>query len=342
MIISVSYKTDIPTFYGEWFINRLRAGYCKMVNPYGRQIYTIDLSPEVVDGFVFWTKNIGPFLRYLPEIHERGYPFIVQHTINGYPRELESRVIDYTHTVNHARQLAAEYGSKRLIWRYDPILFTSLTPPDWHRRNFTELAQRLEGTTDEVVVSFAQVYRKTERNVEAAAREFGFSWDEHKQEEHVLQIGRELAGEMAQIAQSHGMQLKICSQKAFLIPGIVEEARCVDADRLERVAGHAIIGKAHQKGNRKECGCFASRDIGEYDTCPHGCVYCYAVHQRDLALQRYRQHDPLGEFLFAPESSVQLEEQTIPPTIAVAQVQKAPRVAKRKQQAVNEEQGRLF
>src|ERR1700694_1401224 len=80
MIISASYKTDIPAFYGEWFMNRLRAGSCKMVNPYGGQIYTISLVREDVDGFVFWTKNIGPLLKHLPEIHEGGYPFIVQHT----------------------------------------------------------------------------------------------------------------------------------------------------------------------------------------------------------------------------------------------------------------------
>ena len=88
--------------------------------------------------------------------------------------------------------------------------------------------------------------------------------------------GRVLAAEFAQVAVSHGMRLKVCSQKAFLIPGVVEEARCVDADRLERVAGHPLEEKPRQRGNRKECGCFASKDIGEYDTCPHGCVYCYA------------------------------------------------------------------
>ena len=100
------------------------------------------------------------------------------------------------------------------------------------------------------------------------------------------------------------MRLKVCSQKALLIPGIVEEARCVDADRLERVAHRQIVGKSKQKGNRKECGCFASKDIGEYDTCPHGCVYCYAVRNRDLALQRYKAHDPKGEFLFAPRDYI--------------------------------------
>jgi len=113
-------------------MNRLRAGSCKMVNPYGRQIYTIDLSPEQVDGFVFWTKNIGPLLQYLPEVQQRGYPFIIQHTVNGYPLELESRVTNATQTVEHMRRIAGEYGVERLIWRYDPIIFSSLTPVEWH------------------------------------------------------------------------------------------------------------------------------------------------------------------------------------------------------------------
>ena len=300
MIISASYKTDIPTFYGEWFINRLRAGYCKMVNPYGGQIYRVNLLQEEVDGFVFWTKNVGPFLSHLTEIHRRGYPFVIQHTINGYPRELESRVIDYARTVEHMKRLSGDYGADRLIWRYDPIIFSSLTPLDWHRSNFVSLARALAGTTDEVVVSFAQLYKKTEHNMDAAAQKFGFTWDEHKKEAFILQQGRLLIEELAQIAASYGMQLKICSQRAFLISGVVEEAHCVDADRLERVAGQAFKEKQQQRGNRKECGCFASKDIGEYDTCPHGCVYCYAVHSRSVALARHKAHDPLSDFLFPP------------------------------------------
>lgn len=306
MIISASYKTDIPAFYGEWFMNRLWAGYCKMVNPYGQQVYRVELTPESVDGFVFWTKNIGPFLKYLPEIRERGYPFIVQHTINGYPRELEDRVINYAHTIEHMQRLAREFGSDVAVWRYDPIVITSLTSLDWHRRNFESLARELESATDEVVVSFAQIYKKTRRNMDWAAREYGFDWSEHEKtpDEEV----RNLISDLAWIAQSHGMQMKICSQKKYLIPGIVEESRCVDADRLERISHRPIIGKAKQKGNRKECGCFASKDIGEYDTCPHGCVYCYAVQNRELALKRFKEHDPSGEFLFAPKDYMPNEE----------------------------------
>lgn len=321
MIISASYKTDIPTFYGEWFMNRLRAGYCKMVNPYGRQVYRIDLTPESVDGFVFWTKNIGPFLRYLPEIRKRGNPFIVQHTINGYPRELEDRVINYAQTIEHLQRLAGDFGSDVAVWRYDPIVISSLTPLDWHRQNFAGLAKGLAGTTDEVVVSFAQIYKKTRRNMDWAAREYGFDWSEH--EKTLDEEVRNLISDLARIAQSYGMQLRICSQKKYLIPSIVEEARCVDADRLEKVAHKPIVGKAKQKGNRKECGCFASKDIGEYDTCPHGCVYCYAVQNRDLALKRFKEHDPHGEFLFPPKNYAPDEDEEQPSAvIPVATVRK--------------------
>ena len=298
MIISASYRTDIPAFYGEWFINRLRAGYCKAVNPYGGQIYTVDLSPKQVDGFVFWTKNIGPLLKYLPEVQARDIPFVVQHSITGYSHELEARVAPVAQVVESLKRLADDYGSECIVWRYDPILFTSLTPFDWHKENFAMLARRLEGLTDEVVISFAQVYRKTARNLDIAAHEYGFTWNSHRSESFVLEQGSVLTKELAQIAHEHGMQMSICSQQKFVIEGITQEARCVDADRLTRVAGKAVVAK--EKGNRTECRCHASKDIGDYDTCPHGCVYCYAVNNRDLALNRYKRHHPESEFLFEP------------------------------------------
>jgi len=178
MIISASYKTDIPTFYGEWFMNRLRAGSCKVRNPYSGQVYSVDLTRENVDGIVFWTKNIGPFLESLKEVQERGYPFIIQHTITGYPRELEARVVNSVQAIEYLREVADLYGPDVVIWRYDPILISSLTSFEWHLQNFENLAKALEGVTDEIVVSFAQTYRKTKRNVEAAAQSFGFQWQE--------------------------------------------------------------------------------------------------------------------------------------------------------------------
>ena len=217
MIISASYKTDIPTFYGEWFVNRLRAGYCKMVNPYGRQVHRVSLTPQDADGFVFWTKNLGPFMGALEEVRERGYPFVVQYTINGYPRELERAIVHPEASVAHMRTLAEHYGPRVAIWRYDTIVFSSLTDADFHRRNFEDLARRLEGSTDEVVVSFAQIYRKTERNLNRAGGEHNFSWTDPADEEKLC-----LLEELAPMARARGMQLTVCSQRRYLMPGVAD------------------------------------------------------------------------------------------------------------------------
>ncbi len=287
-------------------MNRLRAGSCKMVNPYNRHVYDVDLTLDNVDGIVFWTKNIGPFLDYLKEVKERGYPFIIQHTITGYPRELEERVVNARQTIEHVKKVASMYGPQVVVWRYDPILITSLTPVGWHLKNFEHLARELEGTTNEVVVSLAQTYKKTKRNVDEAAKNKHFEWQETEQFTDTLL--HPFMTNLAAIARCYGFQIRACSQKKLLIPGSVEEARCVDAERLEAVSQRSLKSDVKLRGNRKECGCFASRDIGEYDTCPHDCVYCYAVQNREKALTRYKEHDPNSEFLFIPERSVNIED----------------------------------
>jgi len=292
MIVSASYKTDIPAFYGEWFHNRLRAGFCRMVNPFNaNQHYKVSLSTDDVDGFIFWTKNVGPFFPVLDAVSDQGTPFIVQHTINGYPRSLESRVVDTGRAVEHMRVLSDRFGEKVPVWRYDTIIFSSVTDADFHRRNFERLARALEGTTDEVVVSFLQVYKKTERNLDVAASEHGFQWSDPSDEDKL-----ELLRDLGAMASTVSMKLTMCSQPEYAIPN-VGIARCVDARRLIEVGGKDF--RAKLEGGRKKCGCFKSKDIGDYDTCPHGCVYCYAVRNRSLALSRFREHDPNGEYLFS-------------------------------------------
>ncbi|HEX4591883.1 MAG TPA: DUF1848 domain-containing protein, partial [Gemmataceae bacterium] len=293
-----SYKTDIPTFYGDWFINRLRAGYCKTLNPYNRHVIRVSLRPEDVAGFVFWTKNLGPFLGHLAEVYNRGFPFVVQHTINGYPRVLEQAVVDPAKSVEHVRRVAETYGPRVCVWRYDTIIRSSMTPREFHVETFSRLAKSLEGTTDEVVVSFAHIYRKTLRNMEQAATEHGFEWSDPTDD-----WKRDLLSQLTVIAAAHNIRLTVCSQPQFVAPGC-GEARCVDAMRLADVGGTAL--KARLKGNRPECGCYEARDIGEYDTCPHGCVYCYAVQDRLLARDRYLQHNPSSESLFPlPEDAIE-------------------------------------
>lgn len=294
MIVSASYKTDIPAFYGPWFTNRLRAGYCRVLNPYGGKPFRVSLLPGDVDAFVFWTKNIGPFLTRLPEVRRRGFPFVVQYTINAYPRALESSVIDATRSVEHVKALHDEYGPRVAVWRYDTVVLSSITPPDFHVRNFERIARSLEGYTDEVVISFAQIYRKTKQNMDRAALAAGFTWSDPPAEDK-----HSLLSTLAGCARSFGIALTVCGQREFL-SGEISDARCIDPVRLSDVAGCAINAAA--RAHRTDCGCFQSRDIGEYDTCPHGCVYCYAVRTNSLARERYRTHDPEGEFLFAKPS----------------------------------------
>src|SRR5260370_21779493 len=204
MIISASYRTEIPTFYGDWFANRLRAGYCKVVNPYNKVVSRVSLLPEDVDGFVFWTKNIGPFLKHLPEVKARQVPFVVQHTINSYPHALEQSVVDAAKSVQHVGHLADQYGPLACVWRYDTILLTSLTPREFHLNTFARLAKDLEGATDQVVISFAHVYQKTLRNVNHAAREFGFDWSDPD-----MEWKRNLTTELVAIAATHRIRLTL-------------------------------------------------------------------------------------------------------------------------------------
>ncbi|MGE5546618.1 MAG: DUF1848 domain-containing protein [Solirubrobacterales bacterium] len=296
MIVSASYRTDIPAFYAPWFLNRFRAGYAKVVNPYGRQVSTVPLRAGV-DGFVFWTRNAAPFLDALREVRGAGLPFVVSYTVTGYPRDLETSVVEAERAVATIRALAGEFGPRAVVWRYDPVIFSSLTPPEFHRATFARLADALAGTVDEVTVSFAAIYRKTERNLAAAARTHRFEWCDAPD---LVKI--ELATELAALARDRGLTLTICSQPDYTVAGTMP-ASCIDARRLEDVAAgwglrRAIAAKV--KGNRPGCLCSESRDIGAYDTCPHGCAYCYAVGSRNLAKRRFREHDPEGEFLFAP------------------------------------------
>jgi len=292
MIVSASYKTDIPAFYGDWFMRRLEAGYCRVINPYGGPPFTVRLGRDAVDGFVFWTRNLGPFADRLRAVAAEGFPFVVQYTVTGYPRVLDAGAIGEDSAVGHLRAVARRYGRRAAVWRYDPIVFSSATPPAWHRETFARLAGRLAGAVDEVVVSVAQVYRKTARNLTAAARLHGFDWNNPAPEEK-----RALIADLAGIAAANGLTLAVCGQPELIVPGAVE-ARCIDALRLSDVAGRPI--KAAHRPHRATCACDASRDIGDYDTCPHGCAYCYAVRNRPLAKRRRAAHEPAGEFLVPP------------------------------------------
>lgn len=287
MIVSASYRTDIPAFYAAWLLRRLSAGWCRVANPYGGASYDVSLRPGDVDGFVLWTRNLRPLLDDL-DVVRRVAPFVVQFTVTGYPRALESSVIATDEAIGQLRAVRRRWGPRAAVWRYDPIVFADHLPGELdaaaHRANFAALARALAGTVDEVVLSVVHPYRKTRRNLDRAAARHDFAWRDPPADEK-----RALLQDLAGLAHERGIAATLCSQPDLLGPGL-GEASCVDAARLADIGQRPLA--VRESGNRPGCRCALSRDIGAYDTCPHGCVYCYAVGERDRAAAAFRRHDP--------------------------------------------------
>lgn len=290
MIVSASYRTDIPAFYADWFRHRLSVGHALVRNPYGGQPYRIDLRPDAVTGYVFWSRNIAPFEPALQAVWDQGKPFLLHFTLTGYPRPLERSVLRPEAAIDQMRRVCERYGPRAVVWRYDPILLSSLTPPAWHVATLDRLAGALRGVTDEVTTSFLEPYRKTTRNTDAAARRHGFHWWTPEAEAR-----RALLEQLAAVAHGHGLAFTLCTQPALEGVAGTAPAACVDAGRLSDVAGAVL--PARRKGNRPGCYCAESRDLGAYDTCPHGCVYCYAVSSPATARRNRARHDPNAETL---------------------------------------------
>lgn len=294
MIISASYRTDIPGFYAPWFQRRYRDGWCLVANPFDQRLRRVPLRGEEVDGYVFWTRNAGPFMSTLAQLHRDGMPFVVHYGLTDYPRRLETHGAATVRALQLCHEIREAFGPAALVWRYDPILLTNLTDADHHRRRFEQLAALLAGATDEVVVSFATLYRKTTTGLKRAAAEGELTWwqpDDRWQHEFLL--------ELRQMAAGHGLRLTVCAQR-HLLGGGLTDAACIDPRRLSRVAGRPLTARA--KPHRPTCGCAESVDIGAYDTCPAGCVYCYANRSREIADRRRREHRPEDPLLWRPRA----------------------------------------
>lgn len=291
MIISASRRTDIPAFYSEWFMNRIRAGYCTVRNPFNQsQVTRISLAPEDVDCIVFWTRDASPLIPHLPELDSRGLRYYFLYTITGYPQVLEPRVPPQDEAVGTFRGLSEKIGPDRVIWRYDPILVTSITGFDYHPRHFEELAAQLEGATKRVKVSLTDSYRAAKMRLEVLG-ESGIAYN-RKPEEHPEFAPMMLA--LAESANCHGMRMESCAEEIDLRPYEIEPGKCIDDELIQRVFG-VKVSSAKDTGQRKACTCAVSKDIGAYDTCPHGCLYCYATSIGSTGRERHR--DSLAEAL---------------------------------------------
>ena len=299
MIISASRRTDIPTYYSEWFFNRLREGDVLVRNPMNaRQISRISLSPEAVDGIVFWTKNPVPMLSRLGELEP--YPYYFQFTLTAYGRDVEPNLPGKNGVLIPAfQELSRMAGRERVVWRYDPIFLSDRYTVEYHCRYFRVLAAKLGEYTEKCTVSFLDFYRSTARNMRSL----------HIREMTAAQQ-REMMERFSEIAGEYGLYIDTCSEAISLEDLGISHASCVDRERLERIGGYRLkVGR--DRNQRKECGCAASVDIGAYDTCGNGCLYCYATDSPPRAAERVRVHRPDSPILFGtvgPEDVIRERE----------------------------------
>jgi len=290
MIISASRRTDIPAFYSDWLLGRLRAGYALTRNPMNpAQISRVPLSPDVVDCIVFWTKDPLPLLPRLPEIDRMGHRYYFQFTLTPYDLALEKNLRDKNAITETFIELSKRYP---VLWRYDPIILNDRLNITYHAEQFTRLCEKLCRHTPQVTISFVIMYAKLKTPL-----------IRHITESEMV----ELAGRFAEIAGPYGLPVKACCEKMDLTPYGIQRARCIDRTTIEALCG-CNIAAPQDKNQRPGCGCLASVDIGVYNTCGNGCVYCYANHSAGSVAANMRRHNSAGELLLG---EITLEEKII-------------------------------
>ena len=203
-IVSVSRRTDIPAFYGDWFMRRIEEGFAGVVNPFGGKKYLVSLRPEDVTAFVFWSKNFTPFLGHLRALDAMGYQFYFNYTVTALPSVFESNV-DRDSALETLKLLSNLYSPAHINWRFDPIILCSACDNDYFLRTFSDLTTQLEGLVERCYFSFVNEYGKVKRNFEQLRRDTGITITEVSEQQKI-----DLANELADIAQSHGIEMYSC------------------------------------------------------------------------------------------------------------------------------------
>jgi len=273
MIISASRRTDIPAFFSDWFFDRIDEGFISVRNPRNPgQVREIDLSPDAVDGIVFWTKNPAPMLGRLDRLKD--YMYYFQFTITPYGKDIEPGVLKKTTAIVATfKQISEMIGADRVILRYDPILINDKYTSDYHVIVFDKILQELHNYTKKVTISFIDTsYKGVIRNTQKLRLESLTEAAEIK-----------LAATLAKTAHKYGLQIETCAEKLDLHRYGIGRARCIDSELFSKLLGkHLIVRK--DAGQRPECGCATSVDIGTYNTCSHHCLYCYANYNKSPSM----------------------------------------------------------
>ena len=299
IILSASRSTDLPAFYAPWFANRLEQGYCVWLNPFNQKPQYVSFSKARV--IVFWSKNPAPLIPYLDAVDARIPQYYFQFTVNDYDQEgLEPNVPRLERRIETFKRLADRVGPDRVIWRFDPLLLTPKTPLDVLLEKVRKVGEQVHDHTRRLVFSFADIaeYRKVQNNLSRC----DVAW-----EDFTAEAMETFAREVQAMNRSWGLELATCGEAVDLSPWGVEHGRCIDDRLMIRLfpedkrlmaflgARPALFGKMEweymkDKGQRKECGCIVSKDIGMYNTCPHLCRYCYANTSESVVLKNAKQH----------------------------------------------------
>ena len=288
-IISVSRRTDIPAFYGDWFMRRIKEGFTGVVNPFGGRKYIVSLKPDDVVCFVFWSKNFSPFLENLKVLDDLGYKFYFNYTVTALPDIFESNV-ERQAAIEGLKQLSRTYSPQHINWRFDPIILSGVCDRGFYIKAFKELASGFEGLVHRCYFSFVTEYGKVKRNFEELERTSCVKITSCSGDFKI-----NLANELSRIASRHGMRMFSCCGE-YLVNECIKKGHCIDGSVIESLfVPEGFLYK--EKPTRKECGCTESYDIGTYDTCPHGCVYCYANVNRHRAVKLFGKHDKDSAFL---------------------------------------------
>lgn len=320
LIVSASRSTDIPAFYADWFFHRIEKGYSAWTNPFnGVKSY---VSYENTRFIVFWSKNPRPLLPYLHFLKERNIKCYIQYTLNDYEQEKLERVPSLASRIETFKLLVEELGKSAVIWRFDPMILTDDISVDDLLRKVQYIGDQLKDFTEKLVFSYADItmYKKVKHNLEVDGIPY-HDWTIEQMEE--------FAEKLSAMNHERGWdyQLATCGEKINIDKYGILHNRCIDGDLITRIAwddeklinfmkvkiedaaptlfgdpelpqgaislpnNHYFIS-THKKdlGQRQFCECMASKDIGEYNTCPHLCEYCYANTTKQLALQNWKQH----------------------------------------------------
>lgn len=277
MILSVSRRTDIPRFYFDWFLNRLKEGYVLVRNPMNfNQVSRIELSPETIEFIVFWSKNPEPMLDRLDEL--KPYPFYIQFTINAYDDVIEENLPSKKHLIETFKRLSDKTSPKQMQWRYSPVLLTSKYTPEYHIEFFKDICNQLNGYTEKCNFSFIDVYSKIKKRM----IEMGISEPDCEQKKF-------LSNAFKNIAEENDIKLGACGNIDLEACGI-EKSQCIDGNLIAELLGLGFDG-GKDLNQREDCYCAPSIDIGTYDTCLNGCTYCYANSAKSKAEKRFEEHD---------------------------------------------------